>query len=446
MSDVQDEHNKNEQYNIQMTLKASKKVLLLTGTPTPFMEQNYEEIHYYSLSDAIQDDLICNYNIYLPEVCDSNTNLPIELDNINQPTMFLLQAVFLVNGMLLHGCTRCIAYLSTIEECECFNNALEEVCDKYHGISVCKEELTSKTTQKRRDEILNNFQNDTSKNIYVIASVRVLDEGVNLVKCDSVFMNAVPNDITFVQRLCRANRKDDFFHPNKVASCFLWENDYENAIHLFKYLSKCDPKFRQKLKLTRSNYDNTSVEANLHLEQANYKLIENIEIRIMSHSEKWDTKLQEVKAYIDTEEKKPNSKLEDKKTKQLGQWIEKQQMKYAKEEMEVAIRVKWEAFLEEYKDFLLSKEEKWVLNLQEVKAYIDKEQKRPSSKSKDEKTKKLGIWIRSQQTKYATRIDGGGGDGGGGGGDGDGGGDNMKEDSIRVKWEAFIKEYKVYFR
>ena len=118
--------------------------------------------------------------------------------------MFLLQALFLVNGMLLHGCKRCIAYLPTIEECGLFNIAFEEVCDKYHGIEIFKEEITAHTTQKRRDEILDNFENDTSKVLYVIASVRVLDEGVNLVKCDSIFMNTVPNDITFVQRLCRA--------------------------------------------------------------------------------------------------------------------------------------------------------------------------------------------------------------------------------------------------
>jgi hypothetical protein len=136
MSDVQDENNEKEQYNIQKTLEASKKVLLLTGTPTTFMEQKYEEIYYYNLSDAIQNGHICDYKIYLPEVCDANTNLPIELENVNQPTMFLLQALFLVNGMLLHGCKRCIAYLPTIEECGLFNMAFEEVCDRYHGIDI----------------------------------------------------------------------------------------------------------------------------------------------------------------------------------------------------------------------------------------------------------------------------------------------------------------------
>ena len=66
MSDVQDENNEKEQYNIQKTLEASKKVLLLTGTPTTFMKQSYEEIYYYNLSDAIQDGHVCD--IFLKSV------------------------------------------------------------------------------------------------------------------------------------------------------------------------------------------------------------------------------------------------------------------------------------------------------------------------------------------------------------------------------------------
>ena len=153
---------------------------------------------------------------------------------------------------------------------------------------------------------MDNFENDTSKVLYVIASVRVLDEGVNLVKCDSIFMNTVPNDITFVQRLCRANRKDKL-NVNKIASCFLWENEYENAIHLFKYISKCDPNFSKKIEISRGDYDNTSLESTSHLEQVNSDFLQNISIRILTHTQKWEINLEEVKAYIDKEKKRPST-------------------------------------------------------------------------------------------------------------------------------------------
>ena len=203
---------------------------------------------------------------------------------------------------------------------------------------------------------MDNFENDTSKVLYVIASVRVLDEGLNLVKCDSIFMNTVPNDITFVQRLCRANRKDKL-NVNKIASCFLWENEYENAIHLFKYISKCDPNFSSKIEISRRDYDNTSLESTSHLEQVNSDFLQNISIRILTHTQKWESILESVKAYIDKEKKRPSTKSKEETTKKLGQWIDNQKKNYSKREQimkEESIRKKWEEFVEEYKVYLLS--------------------------------------------------------------------------------------------
>ena len=223
----------------------------------------------------------------------------------------------------------------------------EEVCDKYHGIEVFKEEITAHTTQKTRDEILDKFEKDVSKDLYVIASVRVLDESINLVKCDSIFMNTVPNDITFVQRLCRANRKDSW-NANKIASCFLWENEYENAIHLFKYVIKCDPNFSKKIVISRRDYDNTSLESASHFEKVNSDFLQNISIRILTHTQKWESNLEKVKAYIGKEKKRPSTESKDETTKKLGVWISTQQNNYSKREWimkKESIWKKWEEFV-----------------------------------------------------------------------------------------------------
>eukprot|EP00966_Prymnesium_polylepis_P212300 4917729-Prymnesium_polylepis.1 len=95
---------------------------------------------------------------------------------------------------------------------------------------------------------------------------------------------------------------------------------------------------------------------------------------------------------------------------------------------EESIRKRWEEFVEEYKVYFLSNEEEWEMNLEALKAYIDKQKKRPSNGSKDETTKKLGLWINTQQTNYSKREQ------------------IMKEESIRKKWEEFVEEYKVYFK
>eukprot|EP00965_Chrysotila_dentata_P073895 2440630-Pleurochrysis_carterae.AAC.1 len=79
----------------------------------------------------------------------------------------------------------------------------------------------------------------------VLTSVRILSEGVNLVKCDSVFLSCTSTDtegIRCIQRMCRANRIDPD-RPNKVAHCFVWAEDVDNTavmLHSLKYAnSEC---------------------------------------------------------------------------------------------------------------------------------------------------------------------------------------------------------------
>ena len=95
---------------------------------------------------------------------------------------------------------------------------------------------------------------------------------------------------------------------------------------------------------------------------------------------------------------------------------------------EESTRKKWEEFVEEYRVYFLSNEEEWEMNLEAVKAYIDKEKKRPSTMSKDDTTKKLGQWICTQQTNYSKREC------------------IMKEESVRKKWEEFVEEYTARWR
>ena len=141
-------------------------------------------------------------------------------------------------------------------------------------------------------------------------------------------------------------------------------------------------------------------------------------------------KLEEVKAYIDKEKKRPSCMSKDETTKKLAKWIGHQQYNYSKRDQimkEESIRKKWEECVEVYKVYFLSKEEEWEMILEKVKAYIDKEKKRPSSTSKDETTKKLGNWTGNQKMNYSKREQ------------------IMKEESIRKKWEEFVDEYNVYF-
>jgi uncharacterized Zn-finger protein len=94
------------------------------------------------------------------------------------------------------------------------------------------------------------------------------------------------------------------------------------------------------------------------------------------------------------------------------------------------IRHLWEDFINDnkYKEFFLSNKERWKLNLEQVKKYIDENKKRPLDKYKNKDLKILSMWIYNQKIKYHKKEY------------------IMSNETIRHLWEDFINEYKMYFK
>ena len=81
------------------------------------------------------------------------------------------------------------------------------------------------------DELINSLK--------IICSIRILNEGIDIPNCDSVFIGNVgtySSDITMVQRMCRANRLLKR-NPNKVAYCFLWTDDLNKIVNSSEFYS-----------------------------------------------------------------------------------------------------------------------------------------------------------------------------------------------------------------
>ena len=55
-------------------------------------------------------------------------------------------------------------------------------------------------------------------------SIRILDEGIDIVKCDSIFITDNTSEKRIVQRMCRATRLDED-NPCRIANVFLWTDD-----------------------------------------------------------------------------------------------------------------------------------------------------------------------------------------------------------------------------
>jgi hypothetical protein len=153
-------------------------------------------------------------------------------------------------------------------------------------------------------------------------------------------------------------------------------------------------------------------------------------IYFMSDEELWKKRLEDVKLYIDTNNKRPPNIDKNKQIKKLGDWLSKQLQHYKKNLMSnKQIYNKWTEFIndQKYKIYFMSDEELWEKRLEHVKLYIDSNNKRPSSTNKNKQIKKLGDWLSNQLQNYKKNL--------------------MSNEQIYKKWTEFINDqkYKIYF-
>ena len=154
----------------------------------------------------------------------------------------------------------------------------------------------------------------------------------------------------------------------------------------------------------------------------------------ISNEEQWYKMLDKVKKYIDKNKKKPHRNSKDKDIKSMYIWIGTQNKNYKKKSRSMKdenFRNKWEEFINnsKYKKYFISNEEHWYKMLDKVKQYIDENNEKPNSTSKDKDIKIMGSWISNQTENYKKKNH------------------IMKEENIKNEWEEFISDskYKQYF-
>jgi len=160
------------------------------------------------------------------------------------------------------------------------------------------------------------------------------------------------------------------------------------------------------------------------------QFLEEYKDYILCDEEKWEIKFNQLKDYIDKNKKTPSQHSNNKDEKILGSWITRQTTNYRNKNYNMNSQERydlWSQILEEYKEYLLSGEEKWDINLQQLKDYIDENKKRPSGKSSDKVEKFLGNWLQDQNKYYKIKRIG------------------MKSQERYDTWTQFLEEYSEYF-
>ena len=146
---------------------------------------------------------------------------------------------------------------------------------------------------------------------------------------------------------------------------------------------------------------------------------------IMSNKKLWTNNLDNLKSFIDLNERRPNRSKETEKV--MGAWMDTQlgnrkERKYIM--INEDIRNTWNSFIKDYQQYIMSNEELWINNLDNLKSFIDLNERRPNKSKKTEKI--MAAWLSKQLTnrKAENQI--------------------MNNEDIIGLWDGFIKDYQQY--
>jgi len=156
------------------------------------------------------------------------------------------------------------------------------------------------------------------------------------------------------------------------------------------------------------------------------KFLDNYKKYFLSNKEEWILKLKEVINYIEKYNKRPTEIDNDYNIKILGRWLVMQFINHRKNiyiMKDKDIRKQWDNFINNYKNYFLSDNEKWIINYNKLIIFIEKYNKRPTSISKNYEEKSLGIWFDRQTKLYKEKKY------------------IMKDPIIYNKWKELIKKY-----
>jgi DNA-binding MltR family transcriptional regulator len=136
-------------------------------------------------------------------------------------------------------------------------------------------------------------------------------------------------------------------------------------------------------------------------------LIETYKEYMIDDDEIWDNNYNELKKFIEKNKKRPNSNSKNVAEKKLGIWLQNQNTNYLKEAQAMKEKEKrdlWDKFNEDYKEYILNKDELWYDTYDKLIQFFDSNKKRPSRQSKNLLEVKLEKWIGTQKYNYAKKI------------------------------------------
>ena len=238
--------------------------LVMSATMPEELYEGLEINHtvHVTFAEAIRDQIIVDYTLWLPHLTrasDGTTTVDVDIpvEFAAYDSDLTAKAFYLATVMLKTGSRRCIAYLGRQEECDRFMEIVTRVMETYHGLTVWTDKIDSTISKVKRKDVLDAFQTGQDDVYHVLTSVRILDEAVDIPRCDSVFITNVgeqSSDIRMMQRSQRSSTKDSK-NASKHNNIILWADGWEKCVGALELLREADPEFHKKVRIADGNYD-----------------------------------------------------------------------------------------------------------------------------------------------------------------------------------------------
>ena len=147
----------------------------------------------FSMSDAIEQNRVCDYRIFVPTLhIAKETGIELIYNEANLKDYdkeLIIKARYVIKGMMEMGSRKCIIYLQNQNECREMTKIIIEQCKNYFAITHSCNYIISSDL---RDERKNKLKQFTDFNGYsFMCSVDILNECIDIPKCDSVFITTV---------------------------------------------------------------------------------------------------------------------------------------------------------------------------------------------------------------------------------------------------------------
>ena len=374
-----------------------------------------DNFEYYSkdIRNMIELKYLCDYQIHVPIFNDDPTNKNICTH-------------------ILKNYRNIIIYCNSQKEGKQLNKLMNELQLN------CSEYVDCNTPKKKRDIIIEKYKNGE---IPFLVNVRILVEGFDAPITKGVcFLHLPTNKTTLIQIIGRCLRLHSTKTIANIILPFSSKEDEKNICNFLKVMAKNDSRIKKSFEsktlggyISIENLEEIDDEENEDIE-FKYNMIYNSFGILQNGKDLWLKQLEEVKYYIDENNKRPNIENKNKKIKYLGRWISRQILNYKNKKQIMSndeIYKKWTEFInnEKYELYFISNEEKWNNKLQKVIEYIDKNNNKPDANNSDEEIKRLGQWCDSQKHDYKNKKH------------------IMTISEIYNKWSEFINnpKYKKYF-